>query len=226
MRMLATLFAALLMAAPALAADKPPAWTGCHIAAHVGYSIAEHDTTLAVPGFAGVNLDSLSASGAGLGGGVGCDLRLSNAPIVVGAWADWSWRDLEQSNTLTLGGFTAGTRYAVEDAWAVGARAGVLINDATLLYALAGYTEARTSSLTVTAGGGGGSIGMPDLSGWLVGGGLETQLGSGWALRAEYRYARYDGETVALIPGALNLDLDTSEHTARIGAIWRLSILE
>jgi outer membrane immunogenic protein len=228
MRSLALLAAAglALNAGPLAAGEPPPSWTGCSVSAHAGYAVAAHDATLGLVGApVALNIDSLSASGGEIGAGLGCDFRIPGQPFVVGVFGDWTWRELEQSNTLTLGGFQAGTKMTIDDAWTVGGRAGILVNPSTLLYGLIGYTQARTSSLVLSATGfPSASFGVPDLSGWTVGGGLETQLGQGWAVRGEYRYTQYEEETVKLVPGLLNLDLKTTEHSGRLGMVYRFGL--
>lgn len=82
------------------------------------------------------------------------------------------------------------------NSWAVTARLGVLVQPTTLLYGLAGYTQANISA-----------VGESDIdddyfttiseSGWrpgfVVGAGAETMLTENVSLKGEYRYARYHG---------------------------------
>ena len=229
-RAVALAMALSLLTAPTFATGKAPQWTGLHIGAHIGYGTADTDTAIGVDPTimpAGISFDGLSATGAEVGGSLGYDVRLPNSPFVIGVFGDWSWRDLDHTTSLTLGPLSASASLSIEDAWTIGGRAGYLLNDSTLLYALVGYRQASMSSLKLSADGiGATSFGVGDLKGWTVGGGLETQLSGGWALRGEYRFTRYDGQSVELIPGALALDLDTDEHVARLGAVWRLSIFE
>lgn len=206
-------------------------WTGCYGGVQGGYTMAAHDTTLSTPalGGASVNIDSLSAEDVAAGIVVGCDLQVTER-VVFGLMGDYSWRDLEQGNTLSIGGgaITAGTDFALEDSWSIGARAGVLLNPQTLAYLLVAYHETDVSDLTVflnTPGPSGSvSFDVDQMTGWAFGGGLEAEVMPGFYLRGEYRYLDYDDETIALAPGLLDLDLDTTEHIARVGLVYKFGL--
>jgi opacity protein-like surface antigen len=107
---------------------------------------------------------------------------------------------------VTLGGASASV--GLEDAWSIGARAGLLITPHTLAYGLLAYQESDFDDA--------GTGLISSLSGVAVGGGLETEFSPGWRLRGEYRYVDYSGEDVLGIA-----DLDTSEHSFRAGLVWK-----
>lgn len=189
----AAIFAAL--SAPATAGS----WTGCHLGIQGGYALADH--AVSVPGYG--SLDGISGDGFQGGPVIGCDAQLFDR-FVVGAFADYSFRDVETS--FSFGGSSGSV--ALEDAWSVGARAGILINPATLVYGLIAYHHSDVNDL--------GSGFVSDLHGIAGGGGIETEIASGWALRGEYRYVAYDDKSVGGVA-----DLDSDEHQVRAALVWR-----
>jgi 4-amino-4-deoxy-L-arabinose transferase-like glycosyltransferase len=86
----------------------------------------------------------------------------------------------------------------------------------TLWYGTAGYTQARFD-LDSTIG----SLDLDDFSGYFLGLGVESQLGAGWALRAEYRFTQFSSETVFSAPGLVNVDLEPTMHTARVALTYK-----
>ena len=90
----------------------------------------------------------------------------------------------------------------LENTWSVGGRVGYLVAPNTLLYALGGYTQAKfdgqvnLSYFNLFTGPQTLSLNVPDeLRGYFVGAGGEMKVASNIALRLEYRYANYRGET-------------------------------
>ena len=71
------------------------------------------------------------------------------------------------------------------------ARAGVILDPATLLYAIGGWTGAKFDYQNLTNN----TFFEPNEDFWAngisVGGGIERMIGSNWTLRAEYRYTRF-----------------------------------
>ena len=147
-------FAALAIAGatPALAQDGA-SFTGPRIEAIVGY---DH-----------VKISGLGSDG-GLAYGVGAGYDFQLGGAVAGIEAEISDASTKES------GLKAG-----RDLYA-GARIGGAVGANTLLYAKAGYTNARVS--------GGGHI---NLDGFRVGAGIEHSLGQAY-LKAEYRYSNYE----------------------------------
>jgi opacity protein-like surface antigen len=94
----------------------------------------------------------------------------------------------------------------LENTWAVGGRAGYLATPDILLYADGGYTQAKLNgqvNFTYPDFVRGGmdqhlTLSVPDrMDGFFVGGGGEMKVADHIALRLEYRYAKYGGETRA-----------------------------
>ena len=220
-----TALATLVFAAPAYAG------TSCYVGATVGYSVASADASLdvlpdafgpgspAIPGLIravravdGLRVDGLSAEGANGGFTAGCDYRVNR--FLIGGWADYTWHGAEFKASIV--GIPI-AEVELERQWSIGGRIGSYVTDNTLIYGLIGYTRVSTSDLT----GPGYAFGISDLDGVVYGGGLEVDVGSGVTIGAEYRYTDLEDRDVAIIPDALNLNLDTSIHTARVVAKYR-----
>jgi outer membrane immunogenic protein len=90
----------------------------------------------------------------------------------------------------------------------VSARAGYLIDPATLLYARGGYSNLRTK--TSLAGKDGVLRRTDNLDGWMAGGGVERLLTSNVSGRLEYRFSKFSGE-----------GSDIERHQVLIGAAYR-----
>ena len=152
-------------------------------------------TGLRVEGIAGwdrINTNPGHGDGVAYGGVVGYDIGLgSNAIIGVEGEVDGStMRDCDN------GVFAAGDRLcsrAGRDLY-VGGRIGTRVGGNTLLYAKAGYTNARlTTTYNDGTGAGLGNFRTSDdLDGWRLGAGAEFGLGAHTYLKAEYRYSNYE----------------------------------
>jgi outer membrane immunogenic protein len=157
-----TIFSAALLAAasatPAFAQDAAQApFAGGHIEAIGGY-------------------DSISGGGdsqSGLAYGIagGYDFRSGNT--VFGFEFEAA-----ESTTGDLGVEAGRDLYA-------GGRVGVVVSPTVLVYAKAGYTNARAS---VTG------LGGANFEGIRAGAGVEILLGSNFSIRGEYRYSNYEAD--------------------------------
>ncbi|WP_245315747.1 outer membrane protein [Bradyrhizobium yuanmingense] len=135
----------------------------------------------------------------------GGDVQVSR--LVLGGQLEASISDLNFSSTGTraysyfdAGGPTGATatgdyRPQLTARWRASAllRAGVLLDDNTLLYGLGGWTFGRFEARNVTDN----PFYQPNEAFWAngpTGGvGIERKLDSNWRIRAEYRYTRFDG---------------------------------
>ena len=100
-------------------------------------------------------------------------------------------------------------------------------------YINAGYTQADVdftftlNNVTVP-----GSRNDVTLGGWFIGGGVEQQLGRGFALSMEYRYANYDveGSLQRFVhdgrrePMFHREELDPTIHTVRLGLTYKFDV--
>jgi outer membrane immunogenic protein len=214
-----TALAAALLGALAATPAAAGSWTGCYGGVAGGYSAGLTDTSF-TDGVDTVGIDSLGADGATLSLIGGCDLQFA-PQWVVGVWGDYTWSDAEFS--IYAPGYPDILNSGLDTSWAVGGRVGFLVQPNTLLYALAGYTQAELDD--VTSGWAPGSLSLPTLDGYVVGGGLEVALRQGFYLQAQYTYANYDSKSVDL-GGGYAMNLDTDVQTARVGLLYRFSVPE
>jgi outer membrane immunogenic protein len=189
-----------------------PSWSGFYLGAGIGAGAVIHDVDVNVPGFGSL------ASADGIGGQgifgtalVGYDHQFGT--FVMGIFADYDFSGIS-SDFSALGTLNASLDH--KHSWSVGGRFGFLSNPATLWYGTAGYTQAEFD-----AGSNLGSFDLGTFSGYFVGAGVEGRLGGGWSLRGEYRFSQFDSETVASIPGLLNIDFEPSMHTARLALTYK-----
>ena len=151
--------------APAMAQDTDQSFSGAHVEALGGWDRVQgqerHD------------------NGALYGVGAGYDLRRGNAVFGIEGEASDSTQKKE------LG---AVTEKASRDLY-VGGRIGYVVGGNNLLYAKAGYTNAR---YTVDGTATGVNLAEGNLDGVRVGAGVEHQLGSHTFVKAEYRYSNYE----------------------------------
>jgi outer membrane immunogenic protein len=200
----------VLPAAPALPAVLAPAtsWTGCYGGGTGGYAVSTSSLSAAYEGWEFWSVDDLAGKGATLGVIGGCDLQLNR--VVVGAWGDYTWHIDHEAKTELLQAISLNG--VLDTQWAVGGRAGVLLNDATLVYASLGYTEAEGADITA--------------KGIVYGGGVEVQLGAGFAIRGEYRYSDLDEQNMKWIGDVEGLSgtADSDIHEVRAALTYRLGV--
>ena len=166
------------IAAPAMAQpgpDAPSGYTGFRVEGLAGWD------RLKVPGD--------RADGVLYGAGVGYDRQMGGMVLGVEGEASGS-----TASECATGVSVAGDRLCGKlgrDLY-VGGRVGAVVGGRTLLYAKAGYTNARLR-LTYTDGATGVNnfnIGG-NKDGWRVGGGVEQSVGTNAFIKAEYRYSTY-----------------------------------
>ncbi len=201
------------MAAPAMAQDS--GFSGPWVAGVAGYDInkagSSQDDGINTP-------QDENAEGLVYGAAVGYDIDLGGA--VVGAEAELtdSTADSTYGNPYTT--FGLGTVDAGRDIY-VGARAGFKVMPSTLLYAKAGYTNARFNYI-----GTDGTTNYDqnlDTDGIRVGAGVEQKFGSNAFGRLEYRYSNYKkGEIDFEASGVadsdrFNIDTDRHQVVASVG---------
>lgn len=133
-------------------------------------------------------------SAAGVGGGA--------------AWVDDGAGGLSDRSGYGTGTSSIDTSLEIGNSWSVGARAGFLASDSTLLFASAGYVstkatleasfegyaEAYNGDLNQVSGGGAAGWGVRAesdewMNGYYIGGGVEQLLTSNISLKFEYRFA-------------------------------------
>jgi outer membrane immunogenic protein len=133
------------------------------------------------------------AEGITLGASGGYDFRYND--LIFGPTADLSY-DFLYGDSSRIGGVSG---YKAHDDFdgSVGARAGYLVFERTLIYATGGYAF---SNLEVRNG----SLGASDtnmLSGWTAGGGIEYLWSNDNSLRFEYKRVEFSDESFDSLPG-------------------------
>jgi len=195
-------------------------WTGLYVGAGVGGGALTHELDVSILG--GLLTFGQDYGGEGFFGTlqVGYDYQI--APRwVVGAFADFDWVDMDaRVISVGLAGFPLlNASIETDSMWTVGGRVGYLITPETMVYGLLGYTSLEFDGLNGSLLGGAipFNIALSDADAVTVGAGMETQLGSNFALKLEYRYSDFDSENIAAltIPPLINTQLDTDLHTAR-----------
>lgn len=167
--------AATAFAAPALAQNAAP-FTGLRLEGLAGY-------------------DNLKGNGGGRDGvayGVGAGYDFQLGGMVAGIEGEWMDSDTNGCRNAFL---TATDRICAtgkRDLYA-GARIGAAVTPSTLLYAKAGYTNARIGvNYTDTATPANNFTARDNLDGIRVGAGVEQKLLSNLYAKAEYRYSNYE----------------------------------
>lgn len=142
---------------PRTAADPTPAdyiapisWTGFYLGARGGIGNANHDLTVNAYETEGgqsidlFTLDGLNSSGFVGGAQVGFDKQVGR--FVFGVFGSYDWSNMETELGIYPGA-PYGATYTLEkgDEWSLGARAGLLVNQRTLVYLLAAYSETEYS---------------------------------------------------------------------------------
>jgi outer membrane immunogenic protein len=166
--------AAPAMAQDTMSSDRAP-FTGVRIEGIAGYDRPSSDTR---------------ANGVVYGVGAGFDFQAGGAVLGVEGEASDSTAD-----RCVNGLGVAGDRTCISagrDLYA-GGRVGGLVTPSTLIYAKAGYTNARINVDYTGATGGPASFRVHDeLDGVRVGAGVEHAMGRNAFVKVEYRYSNYE----------------------------------
>jgi outer membrane immunogenic protein len=160
------------------------------------------------PPFNVTGYDVLGRASASNGGGVidvfaGWNTRLSN--FVVGGQLEATAAALNFSSSgskayayFDANGPTGSTangdfRPQVASRWMASAllRAGVLLNEQTLVYGIGGWTGAQFEARNLTDNAFYQPVETFWANGWTAGAGIERQLDTNWSVRAEYRYTGF-----------------------------------
>jgi outer membrane immunogenic protein len=153
------------IAAPAMAQDTDQTFSGAHVEALGGWDRVQGQEH--------------RDNGALYGVGAGYDVRSGNAVFGIEGEAS------DSTQKKHLGDVT---EKASRDLY-VGGRVGYVVGGNNLLYAKAGYTNAR---FTVDGTQTGLTLAQGNLDGVRAGAGIEHQLGSHTFVKAEYRYSNYE----------------------------------
>ena len=140
-------------------------WTGFYLGAGGGGGATSSDVKLDI----GKN-NLVDANGIGGMGGfgtvqIGYDRQLDQH-FVAGVFADYDFASIDSKVSFINGKLSL--PFNLTDTWTVGGRVGYLVNTNTLVYGLAGYTEAHFDLPKGTSNS--------TFSGWTAGAGIETAL--------------------------------------------------
>jgi outer membrane immunogenic protein len=167
--------AVTLTAAPAFAQGAVGPNTGLRLEGVVGWDRAQ------VPG--------QRSDGVTYGAGVGYDVRAGGA--LVGAEVEVTDSNVDEcSRGVTVANDTFCSRFG-RDLY-VGARAGAAVGPNSVVYAKAGYTNARFATDYTPAIGGPAIATRENLDGFRLGGGAEFGIGPNSYVKTEYRYSNYE----------------------------------
>jgi outer membrane immunogenic protein len=173
--LLLAIVAAAGIAAPAMAQDRGP-FTGFKVEGLAGWDRPQGSGD--------------HANGIAYGVGAGYDFQLGGAVLGIEGEAGDS-----SANRCTTGVVTPGDRLCLDagrDLY-VGGRVGGVVGGRTLLYAKAGYTNARMSATFNDNLAGAGNFRIrQDLNGFRIGGGIEEKVSGNAYVKAEYRYSNYE----------------------------------
>ncbi len=228
--------------AQAAAAAPASPWTGCYVGAHGG--LAAMDTKAGVsyatnpvnPLTNGtlLELDGISSTGHLYGVGVGCDIQLAKS-FVLGVFADYSKHGGDGWNLNIGPSFPGAVNFttALDREWSIGVRAGYLPSASWLVYGLVAYSRLDMEDFSGSVGGVAfpTSLAVPTFTGWQVGGGVEHRINGGpWSIKGEYRYGFYEAESANIATNlagtqSLNLDVDPTVHTVRLGLSYKFGAL-
>lgn len=206
-------------AAPAKASDVPK-WTGVYVGASLGYGSAKTEAGVDITGVGNLaTIDGLGSAGHSLGLVLGADVQIDR--LVLGVFADWVRHDQTWNASAPLLAPGNLATLDIESQWTIGGRAGLAVGNA-LIYGLVGYTTVQTSDLSIPPAA--VTLGVPDLKGWALGGGVDVALGQGISAGIEYRYTDLGSESIAIDPGVAALRLDPQMHEVRARLTYKLGV--
>jgi outer membrane immunogenic protein len=210
-----------VFARPALAND----WEGLSLGIGGGYGMANSrvvdsatvigttlsETTNGIPGSGG--LFTLSA---------GYDHALLGA-LVVGGFIDYDFANIDSRSLDSLTGFATG-KLDIDRQLSIGGRLGYLVAPTTLFFSTFGYAHVDASGVRPTFDFGNSHGGFGNFDGYFVGGGVETLIGGGFSLKAEYRYTSLQSEETKSdfgSFGSLGTTVKPEIQTARLSLNYR-----
>ena len=205
------LVASSALAAPAMAQNVDPTFTGPRIGVIGGYDGIRPGSTEA----SDVDGDDQTVDGFLYGVEAGYDVAVGGAVLGVEAELTDSTGKVT-ADTSDPNFFGYGEVGTGRDIY-VGVRAGVLATPSTLVYAKGGYANARLNVLA--------SDGTPeiddnfDLDGWRVGAGVEQAIGRNTFAKVEYRYSNYSDAKFNFDNGGSTdtFSVDTDRHQVVAG---------
>ncbi len=182
-------------------------WRGFFVSASIGYGFGNSSFEV------GPNKADYDPDGFQGAVGLGYDFMVRDN-WVLGVFTDYTFG--EQDDKFTLVGID--TKGELDDIWAVGGRAGVIIHKDLLLYGTVGYTRAEATLSNAAAKA------SEDIDGYFVGVGLERLLCSNLYLKGEYRYSDFEDvkdNTGGGCGPACDVKNENDDHSIRIGLAYK-----
>lgn len=202
-----------MFGAPVTAAAATPtsSWTGIYAGLNAGYGFANTEIS-AGPVF---GFDGLGSDGFVGGGMVGFDWQLGSR-VVLGAEVDAAFADIGSEISIPI----AGASIEAKGKWEVAAlaRAGFLLNPATMIYGLAGWAWTDLE-LEGTGPGPGFSV-SENADGPQIGLGIEAKITDALSARAEYRHTFFDAGNFGT---GLPISVEPSVGEARLGVSYKFN---
>jgi len=207
--------------APILKAPPPApvmSWTGCYLAGGGGFGLWKQDLSATGGGLAAATITT-NAGGSGWFGTVdgGCDYQL-NSNWLIGGFAFGDFGNLSGTPSIA----TVQGNEKEDTAWGFGGRIGYLVTPSLLTYFEGGYTQAhfeRVDLASVFAPGAATGSSIPDhnYSGWFIGGGVEYAFPwwPGLFVRNDYRYAKYNSDTLSVVTTATGVPTGTTLSSSK-----------
>lgn len=209
----------------------PISWNGFYLGARAGIGNANHDLALDIYetkdtpalGNGVTSVDILTLDGLnsfGFVGGVNGGFDQQFGRFVVGVFGSYDWTNMETELGI-FPGVPGGATYTMEkeDEWSVGLRGGFLVNQRTLVYLLAAYTETEYSLNGPGVDKAGPALNKEvTFTGVTAGGGIEFAITQNIYAGLEYTHFFGDEENwldtcngVAKCAGGLRVSDDLSE---------------
>lgn len=213
--LMAALIGTSAFAAPAMAQDANPTFTGPRVGVIAGYDALRPGST------EDTDIDGVDQTSDGFLYGVdaGYDVAI-NPSVVVGIEGELS------DSTANTDPYDGNAQFGYGDVSAgrdlyVGARAGFLAGPSTLVYAKGGYTNARLD-LTTQSGERYNDEHF-NLDGYRLGAGVEQAIGTNTYAKIEYRYSNYGDARLEFDNGtnSNNFSVDTDRHQVAVGVGMR-----
>jgi outer membrane immunogenic protein len=231
---------ALATAAPAFAADLPPAapppprapvayvpapvfsWTGFYVGLNAGGAFGDSSWTTPAG-----SVGSFSTLGALFGGQIGGNYQIGQ--FVIGAEGDFDWQNLRGASGtgICAPGVVGGCAVASNWVATLRGRAGFAA-DRVLFYVTGGGAFANIKPSTGALPFSGGSE-----PGWTAGGGIEYAFTDNWTAKFEYLYASFQSATCSAggcyggglgappLPGLAPATVSFNENIVRAGVNYK-----
>ncbi len=229
---------AIATAAPAFAADLPPAaappprapvayipaapvfsWTGFYVGLNAGGAFGNSSWTTPAG-----SVGSFSTLGALFGGQIGGNYQIGQ--FVIGAEGDFDWQNLRGASATGICAPAVIGGCAVASNWlaTIRGRAGFAA-DRVLFYVTGGgaFTNIKPSTGALPYGGG-------SEPGWTAGGGIEYAFTDDWTAKFEYLYASFQSANCnsgscsvgnAVVPGLAPATVSFNENIVRAGVNYK-----